>query len=129
GKHHDFDPRGLTLKVKSDNPGQIYYDIPFGMSPHTLLNDTSYFCPLSTAIFQYERGGGWMMTTGAGEQGFYTIPDKGEFGLFLGASTTSGPIRDVGMEFKDATNVHHEPAWYAEPFHGIYNHRFMLYPY
>jgi hypothetical protein len=126
---YDFDPRGLTLQLKTHQPGQIWYDIPFGMSPHTLTSDTSYFCVLSTAIFQQSSGNGWMMTTGNGEQGFYTIPDKGEFGLFMGASTSTGPIRNVGLTYVDKTNIDHESAWYGEPFHGIYRHRFMLYPF
>ena len=70
-----------------------------------------------------------MVTTATGEQAFYTNPKVGELGLYLGASTTSGPIRDVGMTFVDKTNIEHEPAWYAEPFHGTYNHKFMVYPF
>jgi hypothetical protein len=70
-----------------------------------------------------------MVSTGTGEQAFYTNPKNGELGLYIGASTTSGPIRDVKMTFIDKTTMDHEPAWYAEPFHGIYNHQLMIYPY
>jgi hypothetical protein len=129
GLSFDFDPRGLTVQVKTGKAGQIWYDIPFGMSPHTLLTGMSYFCAWSAAILQYADKGGWMMTTGTGEQGFYTIPDKGEFGLYIGASTTSGPVRNMGMTFVDKTHVEADLDWYGEPFHGIYDHRFMLYPY
>ena len=70
-----------------------------------------------------------MISTGTGEQAFYTNSRKGEVGLYLGASTTSGPIRDVGMTMVNKGFVKHEPAWYLEPFHGAYKHSFMLYPF
>ena len=70
-----------------------------------------------------------MITTGTGEQAFYTNPNEGELGLYVGASTTSGPIRDVKVIFVDKTTIDHEPAWYAESFHGTYNHQFMIFPY
>jgi hypothetical protein len=128
GWSFDFDPRGLTVQVKTGKAGQLFYDIPFGISPHA-MTDTSYFCALSTAILQYADKGGWMMTTGTGEQGFYAVPERGEFGLYIGASTTSGPVRNMGMTFVDKTNVEADLDWYGEPFHGRYTHRFMLYPY
>ncbi len=123
-----FDPQGLTLQFNTGIQGKVYYDIPFGISPHK-MDGLSYFCPLSTGIFQFDKSGGFMVTTGTGEQAFYTNPAKGELGIYLGASTTTGPIRDVGMTFIDKTTIDHEPAWYAEPFHGTYHHQLMIYPY
>lgn len=123
-----FDPQGLTLQLKTGKPGKVFYDIPFGISPHKMTG-LSYFCSLNTGIFQFDNGGGFMIATGTGEQAFYTKPEEGEVGLYLGASTTSGPIRDVGMNIISKTQVEHEPAWYSEPFHGTYNHKFMLYPF
>ena len=61
-----------------------------------------------------------MLTANAGEQAFYTNTEKGEVGSYMGASTTSGPIRDVGMKFISPTEIEHEPAWYSEPFQGNY---------
>ena len=55
--------------------------------------------------------------------------DAGKVTLYLGASTTSGPIRDVGLTFRTPTEVDHESAWYAEPFHGRYHHRFVVWNY
>ena len=49
--------------------------------------------------------------------------------LYLGASTTSGPIRNVGLSYKGKNNIEHEAAWYSEPFHGAYRHRILLQPY
>jgi hypothetical protein len=127
-KQMKFDPRGLTLQFKTGKQGKVYYDIPFGISPHQ-TDSLSYFCALSTGIFQFNAGGGFMISTGTGEQAFYTDSRKGEVGLYLGASTTSGPIRDVGMTIVNKGSVKHEPAWYLEPFHGAYKHSFMLYPF
>jgi hypothetical protein len=123
-----FNPEGLNLRFTTKEPGEVFYDIPFGISPHRLKN-LSYFCSLSLGILQFTSGGGYMITTGTGEQAFFTNPGEGTIGLYLGSSTTSGPIRNVGMKFVTETQVDHEPAWYAEPFHGTYTHKFMLFPY
>jgi hypothetical protein len=50
-------------------------------------------------------------------------------GLYLGASTTSGPNRNMKIEFVSDSHIEHEQAWYAEPFVGTYNHQFMIYPF
>jgi hypothetical protein len=127
-KKFDFDPQGLTLMFKSGNPGKVFYDIPFGTTQHN-SKGLSYYCPLTSSIFQYNAGGGFMVSTGTGEQAFYTIPEKGEVGLYMGASTTSGPISDVGMDIISAKEVNHITDWYSEPFHGTYHHKIMIYPY
>ena len=126
--NYTFDPRGLTFQINTGKPGKVFYDMPFGISPHN-SEGLSYFCPLSTGIFQFNDGGGLMISINSGEQAFYANPEKGEFGFYMGASTTSGPIRNVGMTFVNKTMVDHELAWYAEPFHGSYSHRVMLFPF
>ncbi len=127
-KENTFNPQGLTLQFNSGRPGKVFYDIPFGISPNSLTG-LSYYCPLSSSIFQFDAGGGFMLTASTGEQAFYTNTEKGEVGSYMGASTTSGPIRNVGMKFISQTEIEHEPAWYSEPFQGTYNHQFMLYPF
>ncbi|MDO4424039.1 MAG: hypothetical protein Q4C08_04565, partial [Pseudomonadota bacterium] len=122
-----FDPRGLNMVFKTHRPGEVYYDIPFGTS-HYNQPGISYFCPLSTCFIQHSDGG-LVVSPQTGEQAFSVNTDNGEMTLYLGASTTSGPIRDVGLTFTDKTTVKHEPAWYSEPFHGEYHHQVMLYPY
>lgn len=122
-----FDPRGLNMVFKTNRPGEVYYDIPFGTS-HYNQPGVSYFCPLSTCFIQHSDGG-LVVSPQTGEQAFSVNTDNGEMTLYLGASTTSGPIRDVGLSFKDKTTVQHEPAWYSEPFHGEYHHQVMIYPY
>ena len=70
-----------------------------------------------------------MVCPTTGEQAFSADSDKGEITLYLGASTTSGPIREMGLDIVSPTVVQHDREWYAEPFHGIYDHEFVLYPY
>ena len=70
-----------------------------------------------------------MVCPTTGEQAFSVDSDKGEVTLYLGASTTSGPIREMGLDIVSPTVVQHDREWYAEPFHGIYDHEFVLYPY
>jgi hypothetical protein len=123
-----FDPNGLNLRFSSNQPGKVFFDIPFGISPQTLL-DQSYFCALSLGIFQFNNGGGFMISTGTGEQAYFTNPSAGTIGVYLGSSTSGGPIRNVAMKFVNETQIDHEPAWYAEPFHGTYYHNFMFYPF
>lgn len=122
-----YDPRGLNLIIKTHQTGEVYYDIPFGISQYT-NSGIGYFCPLSTCFFQYTTGG-LMVSPQTGEQAFSVDVDRGDITVYLGASTTSGPIRDVGMKFITKTEVEHEPAWYSEPFHGEYEHQILLYSY
>ena len=83
---------------------------------------------MSTCFLQHENSG-LVVSPQTGEQAFAVNTDNGEMTLFLGASTSSGPIRDVGLTFTDKTTVKHEHAWYSEPFHGEYHHQVMLHPY
>lgn len=121
-----FDPRGLNMLFKTNQKSDVYYDIPFGIS-HYAQSGTSYFCPLSTCFLQ-NQDGGFVVSPQTGEQAFAVNTDSGEMTLYLGASTTSGPISDVGMTI-NKNSVHHHTAWYSEPFHGEYHHRVMLYSY
>lgn len=127
-KGSTFNPEGLDLILNTGKRSKVGYDIPFGISEYD-KDGTSYFCALTSCFLRYAEGGGIMVTARTGEQAFAVDADKGEMTVYLGASTTSGPIRDVGMTFNNATDVDHESAWYAEPFHGTYRHNLVLYPY
>ncbi len=122
-----FNPLGLNLVLQTGQPGFVGFDIPFGINEYKNPG-VGYFCPLSSLWLQQEEGG-LLVSPQTGEQAFCVDSDSGTIRLYMGSSTTSGPIRDVGLEFKNPTDVHHEPAWYAEPFHGTYNHEIILYPY
>ena len=127
-KGNTFNPEGLSLIFRTGKAGHVIYDIPYGVSTYEKLG-LSYFCPLSTLWFQHEKGDGLMISPQTGEQAFSSNLDNGEITLYMGASTTSGPIRDVGMTYREKNNMKHEPAWYAEPFHGTYHHRILLHAY
>jgi len=127
GEGDMFDPRGLSLIVDTFEKGLVHYDIPFGISSYD-SKTTAYLCPLSTCFLQQESGG-LVVSPQTGEQAFSCDADQGRMTLHLGASTVSGPIRDVDLEFEDKTTVNHELAWYLEPFHGQYDHRIVFYAY
>ena len=122
-----FNPEGLNLVVKTGRTGFVGFDIPFGVNEYK-KSGIGYFCPLNSLWVQYEQDG-LLISPQTGEQAFCMDSETGTIRLFMGSSTTSGPIRDVGLSFQTPTDVNHEPAWYAEPFHGAYNHEVILYPY
>ncbi|MBQ0006948.1 MAG: hypothetical protein KBS57_06060 [Alistipes sp.] len=119
-----FDPRGLNLKISTFGKGIPSYDMPYGIA--TLdFDGTSHLCPLSTCIFQKETYG-LMVSARSGEQGMTVNADEGDITVYLGASTTSGPAKDLGIEYPTPTSTLHKTAWYAEPFHGKYHHTIIL---
>jgi len=73
--------------------------------------------------------GGILVSPQTGEQAFSVNVDEGTMKVYMGASTTSGPIRNVGLTFRSKTDVDHETAWYLEPFHGTYHHSIVLVPF
>lgn len=127
-KGNTFNPEGLSLIFDTHVPGTAAYDIPYGISEYTKPG-LSYFCPLSALWLQHGSQGGFAVSPQTGEQAFCADLDKGTMTLYMGASTTSGPIRNVGLTYKKKNDVSHEEAWYSEPFHGSYHHRILLIPY
>ena len=121
---NNFDPRGLDLKVETSVRGKVLYDMPFGIASSEIDGD-AYLCPLST-IFLQGTDGGIIINPRTGEQAFSVCAKNGEATIHLGASTTSGPAKDLGLEFSTPTSVQHKTAWYAEPFHGSYVHNIAL---
>ena len=127
-KGNTFNPEGLSLIFDTHVPGTVAYDIPYGISEYAKPG-LSYFCPLSALWLQHGSQGGFAVSPQTGEQAFCADLDKGTMTLYMGASTTSGPIRNVGLTYKKKNDVSHEEAWYSEPFHGTYHHRILLIPY
>lgn len=126
--HSTFNPEGLNLIVKTGTGGKVGYDIPFGISEYS-LEGLSYFCPLTSLWLQCGNHEGMLISPQTGEQAFSANLTNGTMKVYLGASTTSGPISAVNLAFRDKTNVSQEEAWYAEPFQGGYNHRVVFMPY
>lgn len=115
-----FDPRGLDLVIATGKPCKTIFDIPFGLSEYTKGGE-GHFCLLNMCALE-GADGGLIVTPRSGEQGFSVDADKGEMTLYLGASTVSGPVKDVTLTFVTPVNVKQEQSWYLEPFHGTYNH-------
>ena len=124
GAARSFDPRGLDLVISTGKPCKTVFDIPFGMSEYAKSGE-GHFCLLNLCSLEGADGGLVVMPR-SGEQGFSVDADKGDMTLYLGASTVSGPIRDVKITFVTPVNVKQEPAWYLEPFHGTYNHSIVF---
>ena len=124
GEASSFDPRGLDLIISTGKPCKTVFDIPFGMSEYD-KSGVGHFCLLNLCSLE-SADGGFVVMPRSGEQGFSVDADKGEMTLYLGASTSSGPIRDVKITFVTPVNVSQEPAWYLEPFHGTYNHSIIF---
>ena len=124
----NFRPEGIDLVVESGEPGTFGYDIPFGISEMSRPG-VSYFCPLTSCFVNFNRGGGFMLSPQTGEQAFSIDAADGKLTLFLGASTTSGPIREMGLKMPDKTTAEHDYEWYAEPFHGKYKHSYTIMPF
>lgn len=123
-KARSFDPRGLDLKINYGRTCNTVFDIPFGVTEYDKGGD-GHFCMLSIAALESDEGG-IVVAPCTGEQAFTVSADKGEMTLYLGASTQSGPVKEVVPEFISATNVKQESAWQLEPFFGRYNHTIIL---
>ena len=119
-----FDPRGLDLKINFGSACKTVFDIPFGVTEYDKGGE-GHFCMLSLAALE-SANGGVIVAPCTGEQGFSVDADKGEMTLYLGASTQSGPVKEVVPEFISNTNVKQEAAWSLEPFFGTYGHTIVL---
>lgn len=123
-KARSFDPRGLDLKISCGTPCKTIFDIPFGVTEYDKGGE-GHFCLLSLAALESAEGG-IVVAPCTGEQGFSVDADRGDMTLYLGASTQSGPVKEVVPEFISKTNVKQENAWQLEPFFGTYNHKIVL---
>lgn len=119
-----FDPRGLDLIINTGKPCKTVFDIPFGLSEYTKGGE-GHFCLLSMCALE-SADGGVIIKPRTGEQGFSVNADKGEMTLYLGASTSSGPVKDVALEFVTPVNVYQEQSWTLEPFHGTHSHTIVF---
>lgn len=121
-----FRPEGLMARLETGESGEVFYDVPFGITTHQ-VNMPSYVCALNFALLQ-QNGHGVTLAARTGEQAIAVDSARGSLALALGASTPSGPVRNPYM-IVDGLKIEHESPWYAEPFGGTYVHEFAIYPF
>jgi hypothetical protein len=121
-----FRPEGLMARIKTNEPGRIFYEIPYGITDHK-YPDPSYVTMLNFSILQ-QSNKGIMLAAKTGSQAVAVDQQDGSLGLVLGASNGSGPVRNPKMEVSDL-KVYHERPFYAETFKGSYHHEFSLFPF
>jgi hypothetical protein len=121
-----FRPEGLMARLSTGASGQVFYDVPFGITTHN-VNGPSYVCAQNFALLQ-QNGQGVVLAARTGTQAVAVDAASGSLGLALGASTPSGPVRNPYMVV-DGLNIEHESPWYAEPFVGTHVHEFVIFPY
>jgi hypothetical protein len=121
-----FRPEGLMARLETGASGEVFYDVPFGITTHD-VKGPSYVCAQNFALLQ-QKGQGIVLAARTGAQAIAVDADSGSLGLALGASTPSGPVRNPYMVV-DGLNIEHESPWYAEPFVGSHVHEFVILPY
>jgi hypothetical protein len=121
-----FRPEGLMARLETGRSGQVFYDVPFGITSHD-VKGSSYVCVQNFALLQ-QNGQGVVLAARIGAQAIAVDAASGSLGLALGASTPSGPVRNPYMVV-DGLNIEHESPWYAEPFVGTHVHEFVIFPY
>ncbi len=123
---HLFPPEGLMARLNSNEPGKIFYDVPFGVTDHDYPSP-SYVCMQDFSLLQHKEDG-IMIAAKTGSQAVQVDELTGSMALVLGASTASGPKRNPEMKV-DHYNIFHEQPFYSEFFQGEYLHEFFIYPF
>ena len=124
----DFAPGGIKARLSTQQPGEIWYDGPFGEIRHD-WSDRSYIAAL-THVFCQGENGGFLVASQTGAQSFQVCGERGEIALCLGRSNTSGGRRKLNFQVgNDVYDVETEKEWYREPFYGEHVHRFVVRPF
>jgi hypothetical protein len=123
---HLFPPEGLMARLDSNEPGKIYYDVPFGLTDHDFPSP-SYVTMQNFVLVQQENHG-VLLAAKTGIQAVQVNDREGSMALALGASTASGPVWNPEMVVEPHNIIHEEP-FYSEFFQGEYTHEFYIYPY
>lgn len=127
-KRSDFTPGGLRAELSLGQPGDVQYDIPFGMVRHP-NSAPSFVAPLTHALLQTATGGAALVSR-SGSQSFAVAAADGKIAVCMGKSITSGGRRKLSFRIGDSiTDFQHETEWYKEFFYGELRHRFVVLPY
>lgn len=128
GPKTDFTPGGLCASLSAETPGDVWYDVPFGVVRHPNAEE-SFVAPLTHA-FLAQADGGVAMASRNGSQSFKVQASAGRIGACMGKSITSGGRRKLGFRVGDRIDdFAAETDWYKEFFYGELRHRFVVQPF
>ena len=128
GPKTDFEPGGLCATLETGAPGNIWYDVPFGVVRHP--NPATPFVPPLTHAFIDSTAGGAALVSRDGSQSFKVHASAGKIGLCMGKSTTSGGRRKLLHWAGDTIDDFGcDTEWYKELFYGEHRHRFVVQPF
>jgi hypothetical protein len=128
GPKTDFQPGGLEARLTTGKPGDVWYDVPFGVVRHP--NPQESFVAALTHAFVSKESGGAALISRDGAQSFKVHATAGRIGLCMGRSTTSGGRRKLLHWAGDAIDDFGcDTEWYKELFYGELCHRFVVQPF
>ncbi|NOY82426.1 MAG: hypothetical protein GXP31_15610 [Kiritimatiellaeota bacterium] len=125
GPKTDFTPGGLCASLATGIPGDVWYDVPFGVIRHP--NSEESFVPPLTHAFVVGETGGAAMVSQSGSQSFKVHGADGRVGICMGKSNTSGGRRKLlHWAGDDIGDYGSDTEWYKEFFEGELHHRFVV---
>ena len=128
GPKTDFTPGGLCASLTTGSPGEVWYDVPFGVVRHP--NAEESFVPPLTHAFVAGDSGGAAMVTQSGSQSFKVHGAAGRVGICMGKSITSGGRRKLQHWAGDTVgDFGCDTDWYKEFFFGEVRHCFVVAPF
>lgn len=128
GPKTDFTPGGLCASLTTGAPGQVWYDVPFGVVQHP--NPDESFVPPLTHAFLVHPDGGVALISRSGSQSFKVHAAAGRVGVCLGKSITSGGRRKLLHWSGDRIDDFGcDTDWYKEFFFGELRHQFVVLPF
>ncbi|MCX7016661.1 MAG: hypothetical protein NTW86_29575, partial [Candidatus Sumerlaeota bacterium] len=124
----DFTPGGLCASLSAGSSGEVWYDVPFGVSRHPNA-EASFIAPVTHA-FLANAAGGAALVSQSGSQSFQSHAAQGRIGVCMGKSLTSGGRRKLYHRVGERIdNYDCDRDWYKEYFDGELVHRFVILPF
>ncbi|OHD59309.1 MAG: hypothetical protein A2096_06050 [Spirochaetes bacterium GWF1_41_5] len=124
----DFAPGGIIALLETGTKGDIIYDVPFGETLHK--NKDRCFIAALTHTICAGSDKGCLLSSAGGVQSFRVWGAKGELGMCLGRSETSGGRRKMNYSIgNDVYGVKADEDWYNEIFYGEYSQDFVIMPF
>ena len=128
GPKTDFAPGGLCAALTTGAPGDVWYDVPFGVVRHPNSQE-SFVAPLTHAFVSNGSDGAALISRD-GSQSFKVHAKAGRIGLCMGKSTTGGGRRKLLHWSGDTIDDFGcDTEWYKEFFYGELRHQFVVQPF